>query len=84
MIIHQLHTWFTVNKLTRNTDKSTFTIFRKKRKVISNGDLRGKQSNHKTDESMKIGQSVGLFGQLFLLVMPECQAFYLLSNLSAA
>ena len=28
----------------------------------SNGDLRRKQSNHKTDESMKIGQSVGFFG----------------------
>ena len=35
--------------------------------ITSNGDLRRKQSNHKTDESMKIGQSVGFFGQLFLL-----------------
>ena len=28
-----------------------------------------KQSNHKIDESMKTDQSVGLFGQLILLVM---------------
>ena len=29
---------------------------------------------HKTDESMETGQSVGLFGQLFLLAMPEWQS----------
>ena len=39
----------------------------------SNGDLRRKQSNHKTDESMKIGQSVGFFGQLFLVDTPLSQ-----------
>ena len=33
----------------------------------SNGDLRRKQSNHKTDESMKIGQSAGFFVQLFFI-----------------
>ena len=36
-----------------------------KSRITSNGDLRRQQSNHKTDESMKTGQSVGLFGQLF-------------------
>ena len=35
-IMNQLHTWFTANKLTLNTDKSSFTIFRTKRKVINN------------------------------------------------
>ena len=35
-IMNQLHTWFTANKLTLNTDKSTFTIFRTKRKIINN------------------------------------------------
>ena len=34
----------------------------------SNVELRYKQSNHKTDESQKTYQSVGLFGQLFLLL----------------
>ena len=29
--------------------------------INSNGDLCRKQSNHKTDELMKTGQSVGLF-----------------------
>ena len=38
------------------------------RYCTSNGDLRRKQSNHKTDESMKTDQSVGLFAWLFLLV----------------
>ena len=37
--------------------------------VTSKGDLRRKQSNHKSDQSMKSGQSVCLFGQLLLLVM---------------
>ena len=37
--------------------------------ITSNGDWRRKQSNHKSDQSMKTGQSVGLFGQLLLLVM---------------
>ena len=35
-IMNQLHSWFTANKLTLNTDKSSFTIFRTKRKVIHN------------------------------------------------
>ena len=35
-IMNQLHTWFSANKLTLNTDKSTFTIFRTKRKIINN------------------------------------------------
>merc|ERR1711874_259831 len=34
--------------------------------ITSNGDLRRKQSNHKTDESMKFCQSAGFFGQFFL------------------
>ena len=34
----------------------------------SNGDLRRKQSNHKTDESMKFFQSAGFFGQLFFFI----------------
>ena len=34
--MNQLHSWFTVNKLTLNTDKSSFTIFRTKRKAIHN------------------------------------------------
>ena len=38
-------------------------------KNTSNGNLRRKQSNHKSDQSMKSGQSVCLFGQLLLLVM---------------
>ena len=33
----------------------------------SNGDSCCKLSNHKTDESMKTGQSVGLFGQLHFI-----------------
>ena len=32
--MNQLHSWFTANKLTLNTDKSSFTIFKSKRKVI--------------------------------------------------
>ena len=36
-------------------------------KYTSNGDLRRKQSNHKTDESVKIGQSVGFFGLFFFI-----------------
>ena len=35
-ILNQLHSWFTANKLTLNTDKSSFTIFRSKKKVIHN------------------------------------------------
>ena len=35
-IMNQLHTWFSANKLTLNTDKSTFTIFKSKRKIINN------------------------------------------------
>ena len=35
----------------------------------SNGDLRRKQRNHKTDQSIKTGQSVGLFQHYLLLVM---------------
>ena len=35
-IMNQLHSWFTANKLTLNTDKSSFTIFRTKKKVIHN------------------------------------------------
>jgi len=31
MIMNQLYTWFTANKLTLNTDKSSFTIFKTKR-----------------------------------------------------
>ena len=34
----------------------------------SNGDLRRKQSNHKTDESVKIGQSVEFFGLLLFFI----------------
>merc|ERR1712179_424617 len=33
--------------------------------ITSNGDLRRKQSNHKSDESMKIGQSADFFGRTF-------------------
>ena len=33
--------------------------------IISNGDLHRKQSNHKTDESMKIGQSVDSLASCF-------------------
>ena len=34
--MNQLHSWFSANKLTLNTDKSSFTIFKSKRKIISN------------------------------------------------
>ena len=31
-----LNSWFTANKMTLNTDKSTFTIFKSSRKIIPN------------------------------------------------
>ena len=34
-IMTELHSWFTANKLTLNTDKSSFTIFKTKQKVIN-------------------------------------------------
>ena len=37
----------------------------------SNGNLCRKQSNHKTNESMKIGQLVGFFGQLFFFFIGD-------------
>ena len=51
------------------------------RKSTSNGDLRRKQSNHKTDESVKIGQSVGLFGLFFFywrqsLIKKKCNLVF--------
>ena len=36
-----------------------------------NRDFRRKQSNYKTDQSMKTDQSVWLFGQMPRLVMPD-------------
>ena len=43
--------------------------------ITSNGDLCHKQSNHKMDESINTGQSVGWFGQLLLLDMSD-MVFY--------
>jgi len=36
IIMTALHSWFTANKMTLNTDKSTFTIFKSSRKIIPN------------------------------------------------
>ena len=36
LIMNALNTWFSANKMTLNTDKSTFTIFKSSRKIIPN------------------------------------------------
>ena len=36
IIMTELHSWFSANKLTLNTDKSSFTIFKTKQKIINN------------------------------------------------
>ena len=36
LIMSALNTWFSANKMTLNTDKSTFTIFKSSRKIIPN------------------------------------------------
>merc|ERR1711888_417740 len=48
-------------------------------KIPVNRDFRRKQSNHKTDQSMKTDHSVLLFGQMLCIIMPDKK--YLLHSL---
>ena len=53
-IMTQLHSWFCANKLTLNTDKSSFTIFRSKRKNIPNLPEYIEFKNHKIKRTTHI------------------------------
>ena len=78
-----------LGRTTKDLQDTTLTLYTSMstidtKKPTSNGDWRRRQSNHKTDESMKIGQSAGFFGQfVFLLetLLYKKKTLYLVKNI---